>query len=248
MRLYQLRFEEHEVPAIATTALVLRGLEGKPRRALVMQHGAGGNKYSAIGKAVAFAQAGYLVAAIDAQLFHTRWEPGLSEKRLEDRSLRYRRCVVGTAQDHRKLIDYLLSLDEVMGEKVGVVGGSMGAAIVMVLLTLEDRIEAAIPYIGNPNWFRHGDLDDETRAFLAQYSPWEHLERFWPKAVLFLNGEDDDVAKPEAACELVEALKPYYQDAPERVAVKGYPGVGHNLSEDMRQGALDWLARFYPPA
>ena len=248
MRLCQLCFEEHEVPAIGTTALVLRGLEEKPRRALIMQHGAGGNKFSAIGKAVPFAEAGYLVAAIDAQLFHTRWEPGLSEKRMEDRGLRYRRCVVGTAQDHRKLIDYLLSLDEVTGEKVGVVGGSMGAAIVMVLLALEHQIEAAIPYIGNPNWFRHGDLSDETRRFLTQYSPWGNLDRFPPKAVLFLNGEDDDIAKPEAARELVGALKPYYEDAPQRIAAKGYAGVGHNLSEEMRQDGIDWLKRFYPPA
>ena len=183
MRLCQLCFEEHEVPAIGTTALVLRGLEENPRRALIMQHGAGGNKFSAIGKAVAFAQAGYLVAAI-----------------------------------------------------------------VMVLLTLEDRIEAAIPYIGNPNWFRHGDLSDETRRFLTQYNPWGNLDRFHPKAVLFLNGEDDDIAKPEAARELVKVLKPYYEDAPQRIAAKGYAGVGHNLSEEMRQDALDWLTRFYPPA
>ena len=246
MRLYQLCYEEHEVPAIGATALVLKGMEQKPRRALVMQHGAGGNMHSAIGKAVPFAQAGYLCAAIDAQLFHTRWEPGVSENMREDRNLRYRRSVVGTAQDLAKLIDFLLGLDEVVGEKVAVVGGSMGAAIVMVLLGLEDRIEAAVPYIGNPNWFRHGELDEETTQLLARYSPWEHLDRFYPKAVLFMNGGDDEVARPEHAQELLQALTPYYESAPERIAAKGYPGVGHNLSEEMRRDGLDWLARFYP--
>ncbi len=246
MRLYQLCYEEHEVPAIGATVLVLKGMEEKPRRALIMQHGAGGNMHSAIGKAVPFAQAGYLCAAIDAQLFHTRWEPGVSEKMREDRNLRYRRSVVGTARDHVKLIDFLLGLDEVVGEKVAVVGGSMGAAIVMVLLGMEDRIEAAVPYIGNPDWFRHGELDQETRELLERHSPWEHLDRFHPKAVLFLNGGDDDIARPEDAQELVDALAPYYEDAPERIAAKGYPGVGHNLSEEMRQDALAWLARFYP--
>lgn len=247
MRLWRLCLEEHDVPAIGTKALVLKGLKEKARRAVIFQHGAGGNRCSALEKGVAFARAGYLVAAIDAQLFHTRWEEGLSERRLEDRNLRYRRCVAGTAEDLRRLIDYLLSLEEVMGEKVAVVGGSMGAAVVLALLTREDRIEAAVPYIGNPDWFRRDDLDEATRRFLAQYNPWEHLDRFYPKAVLFLNGEDDDIAKPEQARKLVEALRPYYRDAPERIEVRGYPGVGHNLSEQMKEDALDWLRRFYPP-
>jgi dipeptidyl aminopeptidase/acylaminoacyl peptidase len=135
--------------------------------------------------------------------------------------------------DVRKVIDYAGENLDVDLERVGMMGVSMGAIITLLAATAEERLKAIVSVIGGANFqvlVRKSSLSKiglETKLvmkfaqsageLIRKFDPINNAHLFRSIPVLLLNGERDDLIPLECASSLYEALKPYYQDAPDRL-------------------------------
>ena len=65
-----------------------------------------------------------------------------------------------------------------------------------------------------------------------------------PRPLLLLHGDQDDVVSIAGDLALYERLRPAYQDAPDRLELVVYPGLGHFYTDEMMERSADWIARF----
>lgn len=115
------------------------------------------------------------------------------------------------ARDLAGAVDYLLGLDAVRGERVGVVGFCMGGMLTLVVAArLGDRIGAAVPYYGYPS----GDDAPD----------WSNLSA----AVLGHMAENDSFFGPDGARALEARLRGMGKD----VTFVIHPGTGHAFANE----------------
>ncbi|MCQ4081033.1 dienelactone hydrolase family protein [Streptomyces sp. RB6PN25] len=113
-------------------------------------------------------------------------------------------------------VDYLLSRDEVTGDRVGAVGFCMGGGFVLLLAARDPRIAAAVPFYG----VIHGDLPDFS-ALKAD--------------VLGHYGRTDRTVPPESLDELASAIRSQSGITPQ---FHLYP-AGHAFFNDSRPETHD---------
>ena len=110
------------------------------------------------------------------------------------------------ARDMGGAVDYLLSRDDVIGDKVGAIGFCMGGMLTLVVAALQgDKIGAAVPYYGAPL----GDGAPDWSGLTAPVSG--HF------------AENDDFFGPEPIKALEAELKGMGKD----VTFEVHPGTGH---------------------
>jgi hypothetical protein len=161
--------------------------------------------------------------------------------------------------DFGPLIDYLETRDDVRYGSVGYFGFSTTALIGYGLLASDPRVNVAVLAGGAGDlaefaagWARNYDwqgkgisLWPETAQKLADHNPLRHVKRIAPKAVLMLNGGDDQIIPIEAARSFFNALLPYYKDQRERVQLVVFEGEGHNWHHPWLNTLLvEWFERF----
>ena len=118
------------------------------------------------------------------------------------------------AKDMSGSVDYLLGLDSVAGDQVGVTGFCMGGGLALMLAVQRpDVIGACVPYYG--------------------LIPWEHAQPDWSQLdapVLGHYAENDGFFTPELAAQLQEQLRGLGKDA----TLVVHPGVDHAFFNDTR--------------
>lgn len=135
---------------------------------------------------------GFAVVAIDSR-FH-------GKRKVAEKSLRviwnnmhyfgdksdYQDMVVKTAIDNRSLLDWLENHDRIDATDITVAGYSMGGQVSLLMGAVDDRIKNVIaivpPYVDNR---------------IAAASPHNVVHLMEDKRVLFIYGENDDVASPQ---------------------------------------------------
>jgi len=144
--------EDASPVALDTRLYLPAGSADRPVPAVLLAHGFGGTKRSVHADAVELVGAGYAVLTWTARGF------GGSGGRIHlnhpDREVR----------DARRLLDWLAGRPEVRTDapgdpRVGVVGGSYGGALALLLAALDDRVDAIVPMM---TW------NDLARAFLPE--------------------------------------------------------------------------------
>jgi dienelactone hydrolase len=248
--------EKHVIEPEGIPALALYKDDGKKKPLIITVHGYTGNKSGEIDYGLVLAEEGFLLVSIDARLHGERAVPDFEERMAANFPKEMLRLMIGTASDISLVIDYFVQRADVLPDKIGVMGVSMGASIAYLATTLDDRIKASVPIIGTPGW----DLslmpedrgqfggwpepDDELIALVANYDPRNRAERFFPKALLMLNGVQDEVVLIDGPRQLYQKLQPLYQGQPERLSFITYEEVGHEFTEEMRHEAVRWFKRF----
>ncbi len=118
------------------------------------------------------------------------------------------------AKDMSGAVDYLLGLDSVTGNRVGVTGFCMGGGLALMLAAQRpDAIGACVPFYG--------------------LIPWDHAQPDWSQLecpVLGHYAENDGFFTPELAGQLQEQLRGLGKDATLIV----HPGVDHAFFNDTR--------------
>jgi len=115
------------------------------------------------------------------------------------------------ARDMSAAVDYLLGLDGVTGEAVGVVGFCMGGMLSLVLAANEgDRIAAAVPFYGAPLGDAAPDWSGLTAAVRGHFA------------------ENDDFFPLEAVLELESSLRSQGKD----VTFTVHPDTGHAFANE----------------
>lgn len=203
---------------------------------------------------VALAREGFVVLCPDTLCFEERCDPALPAGRYEQfQFLRYAvqgKCLAWkNILDMRRAVDLLVSRPEVLADRIGCYGHSMGSTCTWLVGPWEPRLRCLV---GNcclptyaaierhrlihcftnfvPGWTRYGDTPDI--AGLVAPRP------------LHLNfGELDRDSPMDGVRPGLETIAAAYERAgcPERFSSFIEPGAGHVLSEAMWQRARDWL-------
>jgi len=232
--------------------------DGAKKPLVICQHGFTGNKESMLTTCLMLADAGFVVVSIDAEKHGERRDPEVL-RRLSQDPAQFFHILLGTVEDVRRVIDYVGENLDVDLQRVGMMGVSMGAIITLLAATVEERLKAIVSVIGGANFqvlvrksslYRVGlepklveKFAQSAGELIGRYDPVNKAHLFRSIPVLLLNGERDDLIPLECATSLYEALKPHYQDAPERLRMKVYEGIGHEYTSEMEKEAVEWLRR-----
>ncbi|MGE0492297.1 MAG: dienelactone hydrolase family protein [Vulcanimicrobiota bacterium] len=219
----------------ATPALCISDRDTDFRGVVLVYHGLFADKETQRKELETLGRRGYLAVGVDAFGHGERRDPQLREKMAGPDSkkafLELVRATVGEVPRLVRLIRALLDKPT----NFGITGISMGGYICYGALQLEPSLKAAVPILGSPQW----GGDD---------SPHRQLDRFWPVALLAQNAGQDRNVPPDQSRQLVDQLRPRYQQDPERLAYHVYPDSDHFMREqDWRvlwERTLDWFDKY----
>jgi dienelactone hydrolase len=171
--------------------------------------------------------------------------------------------VVETGRDLAVLLDRLAADERADVARCGVTGVSMGAFSAYYAAVNEPRIGAAAPVVGMPAFAERWDdvtleasTYDQWRAqmeaarpaterhadFMRSIDPSPRLVDFYPRPLFMLCGDLDTHQPKGYTLHLYRALLPVYAEHPDRLKLKIYDGVGHELVSGMMGDVVEWFA------
>lgn len=195
---------------------------------IIFVHGMGGNRGNLLDEAVMLHDHGYGALLLDLR------SCGESEGTMN--TLGYEEW-----KDVRGAVDYLLTRPEVDAENIGLVGHSLGGAVVLraaaripeikaviaesAFTSLEDNIKQGVPALLGLPAFPFAPLvvyfgERETGVDLHEVRPIDDLPQISPRPILFIHGELDEIIDVENARRLYAAAG----DPKELYII---PNVGH---------------------
>jgi dienelactone hydrolase len=164
-----------------------------------------------------------------------------------------------------KVVDHLSSLSAIDASRIAITGSSTGGFIALQAMAGEPRIavgavrvacgdymtflkSSSLALDDDPRWLENGKvvLDPDYAVEIATREPIRHADRYPPRPLLLLAGEQDR-AIPFACVEnTVQRFVAAYAEAgvPERFRFSAFAGEGHNLSDDANGEILPWLERW----
>jgi dienelactone hydrolase len=212
---------------------------------VIVLHPLGSRKEKMLPGLLAFAGAGFQAVAIDAALHGERPDAAEREARLQADFLGASAAMIeGTARDVSRVLDALGA------ERAGIHGISLGGYTVFAALLTEPRLVAASSAIGSPDWagpLRAYGLGPGNPLYdrAAATSPLTLLPSVLPpRPLLMQHGNLDETVPADGVLALEERLRPLYAQAPERLHLELYPGLGHTYPDDMERRAVEWMTRF----
>lgn len=161
--------------------------------------------------------------------------------------------------DAGRVIDYLVSRNDVHPAKIGWFGVSSTGIPGLAVATREPRLAAVLGFVTTGalrEWFAtwhtnglwQGQTDElwpETRQLLTEHDPILHARDLFPTAVLLVCGGADKVVDPGTTRAFVDAARPYYASDPHRLRLVIYEGFGHNLPPDVVKTYAEHWFRLY---
>ena len=138
--------------------------------------------------------------------------------------------------------------------RLGVAGISMGGHTAFMAAVFDDRVRAAAPLIGNPDWLTDTapiaalpKPESEVLAEMEACDPLSHYQRFFDRALLIQNGGDDNIVPPAGSQKLHQCLEPIYAPKPQRLRLIVEPGVGRVVTGSMARNMVAWFEEFLHP-
>ena len=250
-------FEKRRIGKDRIPTLLFSHEREEPQRAVICLHGWTGNKESMLTHCLKMADAGFLSISIDARMHGERLDPEFWRKFGENFPRTFFSVVTNTAKDIIQVVDYLEARFGTCTGRIGLMGVSMGGFITLVAATLEKRLEAVASVIGTANFplfiermlslkvfpFKEKPMsspDEETRNLFESFDPMKRLSTIPPTAVLLIGGLQDPFIPKEGITQLYDALKPYYDDCPDRLKMHLY-NVGHAYTAEMESEVIQWF-------
>ncbi len=246
-----------------------RAIYDLKKPALIWLTGWGGGR-GAIGDIVTFAREGYLVVTVDPPGVGARWDPEFRDLVDANQPKAFFTAMRTTARDVSEVVDYLLTRDDVIPDKIGLGGGSFGGFTTIVAATMEKRIAAFVPVVGSCNvidFFERSvvftskvPIDVSMEAEIKEIDAFYHPERLYPSAIRFVQNTTDLVVPPDNSKRLYEKALPFYKGKADLLSYEEFadeesrvdPGVAptpvqiaasHKVTHEMWVSILEWLAK-----
>lgn len=171
--------------------------EEKPRPAVLLQYGSGGNKstFYIVAMGEQFAARGFVVLTIDV--------PNRGERRNRDKSgqslwtalLASSGVLQQTMGDYSRAVDYLASRPEVDAERIGYAGISLGAITGIPFVAHDPRIKAVASIVGGANLLGmiKVPISKDVQAIASRLDPFYHVALIAPRPLLLLNVTQDQL-------------------------------------------------------
>ncbi|WP_135556330.1 alpha/beta hydrolase family protein [Paenibacillus cymbidii] len=228
---------------------VNNGSMAGPKPLVVVCHGWTGQKENMLDMAARFANIGCFAVSIDA-CYH-----GQRKRREGDPPLL--EAMIETGRELDELIDRYSDHPQVDGNRVGLLGVSMGGAIVLKYLTQTRRsVRAAVSAITTSVWsdiLHNAELGERLRSMEADISKLEALARDeqpinrWsaiPNMPLLLLAGDEDPLVPLPHAERLSDLLRRRDGEDSLMKLSVYRGVKHDFTTEMAQESIEWMRRF----
>lgn len=230
----------HDVSFAAGTRTRIRAYmftrgEGAARPAVILLHGAGGDRTQLVSLAAQWARTGGIALTLDAAQARNT-----TNAREELRA--QRDAAAQSVVRVRRAIDYVESLGS---EQIGFIGFSAGARTGAILAGVEPRLDALVLWSGGAtpvgDYVAESppDLRPLVRSTLHAVDPLRWLARARPNTVFFQAGRRDEIVPGKALRALIAA-------APKPQKVQWYD-AGHQLTEGAYKDAQAWLAQRLKP-
>ena len=245
--------EEHHIITRENIPVLFYYPEGAENIPVVIcMHGYYCSKHEIENIGARLAEEGFFAVLPDARMHGERSIPDFSEKFDNTNFFKnFFNVVKETAEDVTRIIDYLRDIKEADIGRVGITGISMGGHIAFMATAYDNRIKAAAPIIGTPDWTglidSHPNFtrpEGEFLDYIMQFEPLTHYENFYPSALLIQNGVRDVTVPITGARRLVDKLKGLYKDIPEKYLLIEYPETGHEVTQNMIVEAVNWFRRY----
>lgn len=204
-----------------------------PLPAVLWFHGFGVDKETHRKELRQLAEAGFLAVGVDAAGHGARRLPDLDARQAAPHEQALRTMVElasRTADEVPAVVRELVRERLADGERIGVVGVSMGGYVVYAAVLAEPAIRAAVSILGSPEW-PEGD------------SPHRHLDGFRRTALLSVTAERDENVPPAAARELHRRLAEAEPDSTMHRYVE-LAGAVHLMGEEHWNQAMDETVRW----
>ena len=160
---------------------------------VILSHGFRGSKSDFVdgGYLQELANLGYCAVAIDNRLHGDRKGPKFDEVILRPSGkadlVKLRQAMKDTADDIQILIDELSAYQEIEGNRIAVLGVSMGGFITYKVIAIDDRVTVGIPIISSPFWddipgdvpVETGESIAELKAICERDQPANHADYQW---------------------------------------------------------------------
>ncbi|HIE53357.1 MAG TPA: alpha/beta fold hydrolase [Armatimonadetes bacterium] len=223
-----------------------------PVSCVLFLHGYGGSKEDGLMAGALLAATGRACLALDAQYHGDRKREGVDI--YSPFLYRDRDALIQTVVDWRRGIDYLETRPEIDPQRIGLIGGSMGAILGAVLTAVEPRVKVPVLVVGGADWGLMAEksqleagirlrearpnLDfDELARILAPVDPLHFAAHISPRPLLLQNGRFDNIVP-------VEANQRLYEVAREPKHIDWYD-AGHDLPLDQVVPRITaWLDKY----
>lgn len=195
--------------------------------------------------AAELAERGFITFAPDAIAFEERnWsgDGGAEYYELSTRLVQGKTLMAKVIHDARVGIDYLLSRDEVVKDKVGFIGHSYGGRMALWLPAFDERIKVSVSNCGSipysKSLTREAGIQMEfcIPGIMKDFDVSDVVKSFKDTALLISATDQDKWSW--GAKELYDEVKPVLG---ERVSLKLYEGK-HVFTQPMREAAYEYLS------
>jgi dienelactone hydrolase len=209
---------------------------GRRLPAVVFLHGAGGDRSEQLDTAVELASRGAITLTITAP---SRKKPAPSGSTFEELVRWQGDTTVADVTAARRAFDVLEANARVDGDRLGLVGWSMGGRLAAIVAGVDDRARATVLMsVGARPVSEYvdaapADLRDVVQEVLEPIDPLTRVDD--ARGALFVQAGRLDSLVPRAA------LQSVIDAAPEGTKVEWYP-ADHPLDGQARADQLDWLA------
>ena len=203
------------------------------------------------------AEQGYYAVAIDNRLHGDRTGPDFKTAVMNQFGkvdlITLRNAMKETAEDVIVLLDALTQLEEVDGDRIAMLGVSMGGFITHRTIVTDHRIKVGVPIISSPFWDDiPGDvstqMDDKNHNELIQisenYQPAKYMDQYAPTALLMQVGDIDMHYDLDKLQGLYQDLEQYYSAFPEKLDFIIYSDTKHEFKPEMWERALQWIKKW----
>lgn len=145
-----------------------------------------------------------------------------------------------------RILDYLLSLPEADGRRVGITGGSGGGSMTMMVAAIDPRITLSIPVVMLSSHFAGGcpcESGMPTHLCGKRTNNAEVAALFAPRPQLIVSdGQDWTATVPDLEFPFVKRIYDFY-GAGQAVENAHFPEEGHTYGANKRQAVYRFVAR-----
>lgn len=203
--------------------------------AVVFLHGAGGDRDEQLAFATELAERGAFALTITAPSRRKAPPPDATP----EAALRWQRdTVVADIVAARRGFDLLVA-EQADGDRLGLVGWSMGARLAAIVADVDERVRATVLTSGGALPIAEyvaaapDDLRDDVQDVLPAIDPLSHIGSV--RGAVFVQAARSDAVVPERALRALAAA------APDGTRVRWY-AADHALNEEAERERLEWLA------
>jgi dienelactone hydrolase len=242
---HSVRIERHTLPPniVALTFQREPQVEGEVPPLVFALHGLGSRKERHLDLCLRLAEAGFLACMLDASCHGERQTENCAPLSGDRTSEAF--TIAFQASVHQTVQDVMSIATELGRDSYGVIGHSMGGHTAM-LLAAEDRRAAAVVNVSGSLYMNEKFAIDRKFApttvhSLRESDPATKAERYAPRPILLLHGEDDMTVPISGAYRLYNALSAAYPTDDDRCRFVAMPGKGHAWIPEMAEQSVAWM-------